>query len=91
MRAVIEFILNGIRPAFTPDGGDVRLLSYDDGVAEVAYRKGHNEHCVECVMTPEDLREYLLESFQEKVPDVKDVVVVADGAPEATPQSLARS
>jgi Fe-S cluster biogenesis protein NfuA len=96
MRAVVEFVINGIRPAFHPDGGDLTLLGYEDGVVEVSYRKGHNDHCVECVMTPEDLKDYLLESLQERVPGgVKDVVVVADdgavgnGTSPATPSRMA--
>jgi Fe-S cluster biogenesis protein NfuA len=91
MRAVIDFVLNGIRPAFHPDGGDIELLRYEDGVVEVAYRKGHNEHCFECVMTPEDLREFLLESFRAKVPSVKDVVVVAEGSATTAEPTLAES
>lgn len=88
MRAVIEYIINGIRPAFHPDGGDITLLSYEEGVVAVSYRKGHNEHCVECVMSPEDLREFLLESFQAKVPTVRDVEVQQE-TPAAAGGSLA--
>ena len=73
---LVKRVLDEVRPMLTPDEGDVQLLSIDEGTVRVKYDKGHNDKCVECVMPPEDFREYLMGLFESRVPGVTDVEVV---------------
>lgn len=74
---LVRRVLDEVRPMLTPDGGGVELLSFDAGIVRVKYDKGHNDKCVECVMPPEDFREYLMEILQSRVRDVVDVEVTS--------------
>lgn len=71
----VRQVVDDVRPFLTPDGGDVDLLSIDGDVVRVRYRKGHNEKCVECVMAPDEFREYMIEMFRNQVPVITDVQV----------------
>lgn len=72
----VRRVIDEVRPLLTPDGGGVELVSFDAGTVRVSYELGHNESCFECVMSPEDFREYLLGLYRDRVPDVKDVEVL---------------
>ena len=75
---LVRRVLDEVRPMLTPDGGDVELLSFENGVVRVRYDKGHNEQCIECVMPPEDFRLYLMDLFGERVRGVVDVEVTGE-------------
>ena len=74
---LVKKVIDEVRPMLTPDGGNVELVSISDGVVTVNYDKGHNEHCVDCVMPPEDFRLYLLDMLHDRAPGVLDVKVIA--------------
>lgn len=79
---LVKKVIDDVRPMLTPDGGNVELVSISNGVVTVKYDKGHNEHCVDCVMPPEDFRLYLLDMFHDRAPGVLDVqVIVSSEAP----------
>lgn len=78
MELRIRQVVDEVRPLLTPDGGDVELLGLDAGVASLRYDKGHNPRCFDCVMPPEDFREYMISVLKDRVPDVIDVRVVAE-------------
>lgn len=72
----VRRVIDEIRPMLTPDGGDVQLLSYEEGKVKVSYEKGVNDECVDCLMPPEDFQEYLLGLYRDRVPEVHEVEVV---------------
>ena len=76
MDMLVTRVLDEVRPMLTPDGGTVDLLSCADGVVKVSYLVGHNEECMECVMTPEDFGLYLTDLLTERVSGVVAVEVV---------------
>jgi Fe-S cluster biogenesis protein NfuA len=73
----VKRVIDEIRPMLAPDGGDVQLLSYEEGTVKVSYEKGHNDECFDCVMPPEDFREYLLGLYRDRVPEVSEVEVIS--------------
>jgi Fe-S cluster biogenesis protein NfuA len=78
MEAIIEFLLTRFRATLREDGGDVQLQGIEDGVVDVRYSRGQNDECAGCVLTADQVREFLLESFQKQLPDVKDVRVTEE-------------
>jgi Fe-S cluster biogenesis protein NfuA len=60
-----------------PDGGAVELLGVKGDTLRVAYRPGHNERCAECVISPENLRDMLLDVLPQHDPSIRKVEVVS--------------
>jgi Fe-S cluster biogenesis protein NfuA len=61
-----------------PDGGSVELLSVEGDTLRVAYRPGHNEQCASCVISPENLRDMLLDVLPQHDPSIRRVEVRCD-------------
>ncbi len=77
--ALAEFVVMEAKSIVTPDGGDIELIGVEGSTASVRYKKGHNPHCLECVITPADLCDFLTDMFSEKAPHITRVeVLVAD-------------
>jgi hypothetical protein len=43
------------------DGGQVRMIGVEGDLLRVSYKPGHNEQCASCVISPENLRDMLLD------------------------------
>ena len=72
MQKEIEETLNQIRWRLQADGGDVQLVSVDDGVVKVKLTGA----CFGCPMATMTLKSVIERILKEKVPGVKEVVSV---------------
>lgn len=71
--AIADLVTRQLRADLLPDGGDAQLVEVKDDVIVLRYQKGHNDNCIECVMSPEDFRAFALDAFQRKLPQIRDV------------------
>jgi hypothetical protein len=58
-----------------PDGGSLELLSVEGDTLRVSYRPGHNEQCASCVISPENLRDMLLDVLPQHDASIRRVEV----------------
>jgi Fe-S cluster biogenesis protein NfuA len=72
VREKVEETLNQIRWRLQADGGDVQLVSVDDGVVKVKLTGA----CFGCPMATLTLKSVIERILKEKVPEVKEVVSV---------------
>jgi Fe-S cluster biogenesis protein NfuA len=72
VREKVEETLNQIRWRLQADGGDVQLVSVDDGVVKVKLTGA----CFGCPMATLTLKSVIERILKEKVPAVKEVVSV---------------
>lgn len=72
MQEQVEEILKEIRPSLQADGGDVELVSVDDGVVSVRLTGS----CAGCPMSTMTLKMGIERYLKGKVPEVKEVVSV---------------
>ena len=72
MREKVESILDEIRPQLQADGGDVELVSVEDGVVKVKFLGG----CVGCPLSAITLKAGIERYLKEKLPEVKEVLAV---------------
>jgi Fe-S cluster biogenesis protein NfuA len=70
MKEKVEKVLNEIRPMLIRDGGNVELVSIDDGVVKVRLQGA----CAGCPMSQMTLRNGIERVLKEKIPEVKAVV-----------------
>jgi Fe-S cluster biogenesis protein NfuA len=68
----IEEALALIRPHLQADGGDVELVSIDDGVVKVRLKGA----CGTCPMSQMTLRMGIEQALRQQVPEIKEVVAV---------------
>ena len=68
----IEKVLEEIRPSLQADGGDVELVSVEDGVVKVRFLGG----CSGCPFRAMTLKVGIERYFKEKLPEVKEVISV---------------
>jgi Fe-S cluster biogenesis protein NfuA len=68
----IEKVLGDIRPMLQADGGDVELVSVEDGTVKVRLKGA----CGGCPMSRMTLKQGIERRLKEKVPAVKEVVAV---------------
>ena len=69
MKEKVEKVLNEIRPMLQRDGGDVELVSVEDGVVKVRLQGA----CAGCPMSQMTLRNGIEKVLKEKVPEVTAV------------------
>ena len=69
MKEQVEKVLDEIRPMLIRDGGNVELVSIDDGVVKVRLQGA----CAGCPMSQMTLRNGIERVLKEKVPEVKAV------------------
>ncbi len=69
MKEKVEKVLDEIRPMLIRDGGNVELVSIDDGVVKVRLQGA----CAGCPMSQMTLRNGIERVLKEKVPEVKAV------------------
>lgn len=72
MREKIEMALNSIRPALQADGGDVQLVSVEDGVVKVRLVGA----CGGCGMAYMTLTQGVERAIKKAVPEIKRVEAV---------------
>jgi Fe-S cluster biogenesis protein NfuA len=75
--AVIDEVIGTMNELVARDGGLIELSSYlpSDKSIHVNYRVGQNDECSTCLITPEMLKDFLLESFRSHGMDVDEVDV----------------
>ncbi len=69
MKEQVEKVLDEIRPMLIRDGGNVELVSIDDGVVKVRLQGA----CAGCPMSQMTLRNGIERVLKEKLPEVKAV------------------
>ena len=69
---VREVIERDIRPLLAMEGGDIELVSVEDGVVKVRLRGT----CAGCPFSQITLSNFVEATLKEKVPEVKQVVPV---------------
>lgn len=72
MKEKIEKALEGIRPALQADGGDIQLVSIEDGVVKVRLTGA----CGGCPMSQVTMTQGVERAIKKAVPEVKKVVAV---------------
>ena len=55
MSEAVQQVVEQFDEIVKPEGGQIRLRDFEQGVLRVRYRPGVNEECAECVMEPEAL------------------------------------
>ncbi len=72
MKEQVQNALNKIRPSLQADGGDVVLVSVDDGIIKVKLTGA----CGGCPMSQMTLKMGIERVLRKEVPGIKDVVSV---------------
>jgi Fe-S cluster biogenesis protein NfuA len=72
MNEKVKAALEEIRPALQADGGDVQLVSVENGIVKVKLTGA----CGGCPMATMTLKKGIERVLKEKVPGVKEVVSV---------------
>jgi Fe-S cluster biogenesis protein NfuA len=71
---VVE-VLDAMNSLVARDGGAIELTSYSPSAVQVRYTLGKNDECDTCMITPEMLKDFLLEGFRSHELTVQDVRV----------------
>ncbi|MFK7895802.1 MAG: NifU family protein [Myxococcota bacterium] len=72
----VQAVIEAFDEIVKPDGGSVSLLRIEGDQLSVAYAKGVNEQCVECIMEPNALAGMMKDMLADQAPEIRDVVVV---------------
>lgn len=72
MEEKIEKALETIRPALRADGGDIRLVSVEDGIVKVRLTGA----CSGCQMAQMTMTQGVEQAIKEVVPEVNKVIAV---------------
>ena len=72
MKDKVEEALNQIRPLLQSDGGDIELLSAEDGVVKVRLTGA----CGGCPMAALTMQNSVEQVLRERVPEIKEIVAV---------------
>jgi Fe-S cluster biogenesis protein NfuA len=70
----VQVVLNKIRPSLQADGGDVELVDVKEGKVSVKLTGA----CGHCPMSTMTLKMGIERILKKEVPEVKEVVAVAD-------------
>jgi Fe-S cluster biogenesis protein NfuA len=71
----VQGVINSLRPFIQSDGGDLELVEVSDaGVVSVRFHGA----CVGCPSSNMTLRQGIERNIKDKVPEVSQVVAVAD-------------
>ena len=69
MKEKVEAAIDKIRPMLQADGGDVELVSVEDGIVKVRLQGA----CSGCPMSQMTLRNGIERVLQQQIPDIKAV------------------
>lgn len=72
MREKLEKALESIRPALQADGGDIQLVSVEDGIVKVRLTGA----CSGCPMSQMTMTQGVEQAIKKAVPGVKKVIAV---------------
>lgn len=72
MKEKIEKALEAIRPALRADGGDIQLVSVEDGIVKVRLTGA----CSGCQMAQMTMTQGVEQAIKEIVPEVNKVIAV---------------
>ncbi len=72
MKEKIEKALETIRPALQADGGDIKLVSVEDGIVKVRLTGA----CGSCPMSQITMTQGVEQAIRKAVPEVKKVIAV---------------
>jgi len=72
MQDKVEEVLNKVRPALVRDGGNVELVSVDDGTVKVKLVGA----CAGCPMSTMTLKNGIERILKQEIPEVKEVIAV---------------
>ncbi len=72
MKDKIEKALNSIRPALQADGGDIQLVSVENGIVKVKLIGA----CSGCPMSQMTMTQGVEQAIKKAVPEVKKVIAV---------------
>lgn len=75
IQAAIQAVVAAFDEILKPDGGSVSLLAVEEDVLRVAYAKGVNDQCVECIMEPEALAGMMKDMLVDQAPQIREVAV----------------
>ena len=75
MSEAVRRVIEDFKEIVRPEGGSVELLSVEGDTLRIAYRPGHNEQCASCVISPENLRDMLLDLLPQHDPSIRRVEV----------------
>lgn len=70
MKERVQSVLDKVRPRLQADGGDVELISVDDGVVKVRLTGA----CGGCPMATMTLKQGIERVLKQEIPEVKEVV-----------------
>jgi hypothetical protein len=73
---LVALVVTEVSEPLAEGGGGAWLVGVEDGVARVRDTPGHNEECPECIMSSEDMREYLYEALRLRAPYIRAVDIV---------------
>jgi Fe-S cluster biogenesis protein NfuA len=79
-RATIEETLSHFQQLVVSDGGSLRIRDFDEDSRRlsVEYNKGHNDECMDCVITHEHLQVFISEALAARKADVAEVAVLGE-------------
>lgn len=72
MKEKVERALQSIRPALQADGGDIQLVSIEDGVVKVRLTGA----CGGCPMSQMTMTQGVEQAIKKAAPEIKKVVAV---------------
>ena len=72
MQDKVEEVLNRLRPRLMADGGNVELISVNDGVVKVKLTGA----CAGCPMSTLTLKMGIERMLKQAIPEIKEVVAV---------------
>ena len=70
LKEKVQQVLDKVRPGLQADGGDVELISIEDGVVKVALRGA----CGSCPFSLMTLKQGIEARIKEEIPEIKEVV-----------------
>ncbi len=65
-------IINDLKPYLNSEGGNIEFIKYEDGTVFVRLTGA----CSHCIYQDDTLKEGLLKSLQEQIPEIKEVINV---------------
>ncbi|MBA7539179.1 Fe/S biogenesis protein NfuA [subsurface metagenome] len=72
MRDKVEAVLDKIRPSLMADGGNVELISVNDGVVKVRLTGA----CGGCPMSTLTLKMGIERIVKQEIPEIKEVIAI---------------
>lgn len=76
-KALAQAVVSGIDASLRADGSRVQLSEVQDDLAIIRYEKGESAECETCVLSEEDLSEFVLDAFQRRNVSISRVEIVS--------------